>query len=76
MTAIASVTREPANLICARAGVSRPDRWAVPSAALGQTHHVLVHPPGDAGADARGFLLVVLLDGGDQRQWSGVPGVP
>jgi enterochelin esterase-like enzyme len=53
------------------AGVSRPDRWAVPSAALGQTRHVLVHPSEDAGAGSHGFPLLVLLDGGDQRQWSG-----
>jgi hypothetical protein len=53
------------------AGVSRPDRWAVPSTALGQTRHVLVHPSEDAGAGSQAFPLLVLLDGGDQRQWSG-----
>jgi enterochelin esterase-like enzyme len=49
---------------------ARPDRWAVPSEALGQTRHVLVHPPASGGAGSRGYPLLVLLDGGDQRQHS------
>lgn len=49
---------------------ARPDRWAVPSEALGQTRHVLVHPPASGGAGSRGHPLLVLLDGGDQRQHS------
>jgi enterochelin esterase-like enzyme len=52
-------------------GVSRQDRWAVPSKALRQTRHVLVHPPDVSNVGPHGFPILVLLDGGDQRQWSG-----
>ena len=49
---------------------ARPDRWAVPSDELGETRHVLVRPPDGYGASSRRYPLVVMLDGGDQRQYS------
>jgi enterochelin esterase-like enzyme len=49
---------------------SRPDRWAVPSDVLGETRHVLVRLPDGYGASSRTYPLVVMLDGGDQRQYS------
>ena len=49
---------------------ARPDRWAVPSDALRETRHVLVRLPDGYGASPRTYPLVVMLDGGDQRQYS------
>ena len=49
---------------------SRPDRWAVPSDALGETRHVLVRLPDGDGVSSGTYPLVVMLDGGDQRQYS------
>lgn len=48
----------------------RPDRWAVRSEALGQTRHVLVRLPDGYGVSSRTYPLIVLLDGGDRRQYS------
>jgi enterochelin esterase-like enzyme len=48
----------------------RPDRWAVRSDALGQTRHVLVRLPDGYDASSSRYPLLVLLDGGDQRQYS------
>jgi hypothetical protein len=49
---------------------SRPDRWAVPSDALDETRHILVHLPDGYATSSRTYPLVVLLDGGDRRQHS------
>lgn len=46
---------------------SRPDRWAVPSDALDETRHILVHLPDGYASSSREYPLVVLLDGGDTR---------
>jgi predicted alpha/beta superfamily hydrolase len=42
----------------------------VPSEELGETRHVLVRLPDGYGASPRTYPLVVMLDGGDQRQYS------
>lgn len=49
---------------------SRPDRWAVRSDALRETRHILVHLPAEYESSSRTYPLVVLLDGGDRRQYS------
>ena len=49
---------------------TRPDRWAVHSDSLGETRHILVHLPDGYDASSRTYPLVVMLDGGDQRQYS------
>lgn len=48
----------------------RPDRWAVRSDALRETRHILVHLPAEYEGSSRTYPLVVLLDGGDRRQYS------
>ncbi len=47
----------------------RQDRWAVRSEVLDETRHILVRVP-DGYVDTARYPLVVLLDGGDQRQHS------
>jgi hypothetical protein len=51
-------------------GSRRADRLAVSSRALGETRHILVHLPTGYDASTRTYPLLVLLDGGDQRQYS------
>ena len=48
----------------------RLDRWAVRSDALGMTRHILVHLPAGYEGSSGTYPLVVLLDGGDERQHS------
>lgn len=48
----------------------RPDRWAVRSNALDETRHVLVRLPDGYDRSSRTYPLIVLLDGGDERQYS------
>ena len=48
----------------------RPNRWAVRSDALSVTRHILVRLPAGYEGSSEAYSLVVLLDGGDERQHS------
>lgn len=50
---------------------ARSDRWRLRSGALAKTRRILVHLPEGYEASPRAWPLVVLLDGGDQKQFSG-----
>jgi hypothetical protein len=52
-------------------GTGRPDRASLYSNALGERRHILVRLPERYNRGTTACPLIVLLDGGDQRQFSG-----
>ena len=49
----------------------RPDRWSLYSKVLGERRHLLVRVPQGYESGTAPCPLIILLDGGDQKQFSG-----